>query len=174
MRIEELLNEDLNRLKDFKEDVEHTLDRLIRLPETINWYIEKGGIPLPQMAKIIDKYKTEILETFHDNWYLIDKSQMLGSLLKLNLRWPELKDIQLNILFEILDQGDEDAIDEIVFSHDIIDAKKDIIIKKILESMKHGDQEFPEKLLDYLAPYNLDWPELAIIQRSLAADASLR
>lgn len=173
MLIQELLKEDLESLKAFKEDVlndmNNTLDGLTGLPDTINYYIEKGGIPLTQMAKILNKYKTKILETFHDNWYLIDKSRMLGALLKINLNWPELKSIESKLLDIILEDEAEFAIQEVSFSHDLLTANKDRIIRAILTNMKNSDGEFARAFIKDISQQNIDWPELTIIQRSLNA-----
>lgn len=174
MLIKDILIEDDNDLYNFKQDVKghihDSLDGLTTLPMTIDHFIEKGNIPIPKMAKVINKWKTEILNVFDDNYYLIDRASILGSIAKLNLNWPELPEIELNLLDEIIVLENINALKEMSFSNNLITNKKDILIKIILENLKTGDPELSKIIVSKLLKQGVNWPELEIIQRSLDAD----
>jgi hypothetical protein len=109
-----------------------------------HYYVDRGDVSvlLPYLEKYKDRILKYISSKFHAGQFVYAQDAII-ILNKMNVAWPELDTVY------------ED--------------NKDIIVRKVLWTVKHRVPVDAKNMIAKLRGQNIDWPELDIIERSLNA-----
>lgn len=145
------VNEDSDSRRQY--EIDHILDEIdIQLGNGdsafITWmYRLKHYDALPQVKPILEKYKEKVIA------YAV-KTAREGKILDI-VRFKDLLK-EAGVEFPELDT--------------IIEDNKDYIVKMILSKVKLGHKDTPDRIIQQLYKAEINWPELAVIKRSLEAE----